>query len=461
VLRRVDGADITKDAIEAHHIDLANAIFRFISRNETKPILKASDEDLLDEIVVFLGDRYKEDLNEAKGKPVPRQEDREIGYLYPKFLKAAKAKSEEVKDIAGYKRLLAVPSFTLALVMMTRIRRQFRRAKWFKVGTLGAMIECHGAVSEQQREATLLTRDRAQVVADFIVRSIEDLERIANPQEPPLSLTELTKISEEYTEVTGTDREALDQRLVPMESAFFGRGDPEIWPEDILAKIDKCFIENYCDASGEPCDCLFYPSHAENIDKFAAYCAGVDAILRDNRTILPYAREYFTYATLWEKRGERFPVPLGTASVVEALHVLLKKYTRGLTEVRSDYCILNQHLWQSIRRPTVYSLRACVIRGACCVPGPRITGVLYAVLYCCVRGADESSAYNKHSVRNAQQRVCCVPRITGVLYAVLIGTTLNWSLVLFSRVLVLSLTDISFVLRWCLGSAPGSIGPPA
>jgi hypothetical protein len=47
------------------------------------------------------------------------------------------------------KQLLAVLSFMLVLVMMTRIYQQFRQANWFKVGTLGGMIECHGVVSKQ------------------------------------------------------------------------------------------------------------------------------------------------------------------------------------------------------------------------------------------------------------------------------------------------------------------------
>ncbi|KAN0133213.1 hypothetical protein V8E53_008937 [Lactarius tabidus] len=89
-----------RDAIKAHHINLANVIFWFLSWNKTKLILKASNKDLLGKIMVSLGDWYEEDLVEAKGKLVPRPKDREISYLYPKFVKAVKDKAEEVKEVA-------------------------------------------------------------------------------------------------------------------------------------------------------------------------------------------------------------------------------------------------------------------------------------------------------------------------------------------------------------------------
>jgi hypothetical protein len=104
---------ITKDAIKAHHINLANVIFWFLSWNKTKLILKASNKDLLGKIMVSLGDWYEEDLVEAKGKLVPRPKDREISYLYPKFVKAVKDKAEEVKEVAGYKHVKTLQGQTM------------------------------------------------------------------------------------------------------------------------------------------------------------------------------------------------------------------------------------------------------------------------------------------------------------------------------------------------------------
>lgn len=172
-----------------------------------------------------------------------------------------------------------------------------------------------------------------------MVRSVEDLERMANPTEPPLKLKELENITEEFRGLH--DREALDKRLVAMEKAFCQRGDPNAWPDDVLTKIDQCFINNFY-VNDAPCDSLFYPSHPSNVTSFMTYRDDVDAVLRDNKSSVPqYARQYFAYAMLWEKRGHRFPMPLGTASVIEALHTLLKKYRRGLTEVSHISCLIS------------------------------------------------------------------------------------------------------------------------
>jgi len=136
--------------IEAHPEPLRTAIFRFLSRNETKPEKPATEEEHLDEIVRVLRDKYREDLEDAARDGKERDEEREIAVQYPKYAQAAKEKAIKYKDMAGYKRLLAVPSFTLGLVMVTRVRRHYQRAPWFKVATLGHMLENHGAVSDLQ-----------------------------------------------------------------------------------------------------------------------------------------------------------------------------------------------------------------------------------------------------------------------------------------------------------------------
>jgi hypothetical protein len=118
-----------------------------------------------------------------------------------------------------------------------------------------------------------------------------------------------------------------------MERAFEGRGDPAAWSEDLLLSIDNCFKANYL-RDGVPCDSLFFPDHPENHDNFQKYCADVNIILRDNySSALPYVREYFSYAMMWRKHGHRFPMPLGTATVIGVVHDLAKKYRLGLSEV--------------------------------------------------------------------------------------------------------------------------------
>ena len=139
------------DAIEAHPRKLRNAIYRFLSRNENMPVLKRTEEESLNEVVQALRDEYEEDLDDAVAHGEDRGEERERSLLYPKFAKAAKMKAEECKDMAGYKRLLSVPSFTLGLVMASRLKRHFQRAPWFKVITLGSMLENHGAVSTSHK----------------------------------------------------------------------------------------------------------------------------------------------------------------------------------------------------------------------------------------------------------------------------------------------------------------------
>ena len=173
-----------------------------------------------------------------------------------------------------------------------------------------------------------------------MVRSVEDLERLANTRRPPLTLKELMKISNDFR--AHKDRKALDELLADMEKEFRGRGNLDIWPDNILTQIDDCFVKHFY-VDKVPRDSLFYPSHPENITNFIRYCENVDAILKNDDSSPPYAREYFVYAMQWQKRGQRFPVPLGTRSVIEAVYNLTKKYRRGLTEVCNILCLPIPH----------------------------------------------------------------------------------------------------------------------
>ena len=213
--------------------------------------------------------------------------------------------------------------------------------------------EPRGGKHKLHYDRALLTRGRAQqIIANFMVQSVEDLERIANPEAPVLDVRTLTKIAQEY--MNEHDREALDTQLAPMEKSFRGRGNPSAWSDELLTAVDQCFIKHFY-VNNAPCDSLFYPGHPDYLTRFMHYCSSVDQVLIEDKARPPYSREYFAYAMLWKKRGQRFPVPLGTASVVEALHLLTKRYKLGLAEVRD------------CPRPVYYFITAykqCAIRGA-------------------------------------------------------------------------------------------------
>ena len=133
--------------IEAHSKRLKNAIYRFLSRNESKLVLKATEEEALNEVVQVLKDQYEEDIKDAEGRGEDRDKEKEWSLLYPKFTLAAKMKAEKYKNMVGYKCLLAVPSFTLRLVMVSQLRQHYQWAAWFKVAILSSMLENHRAVS--------------------------------------------------------------------------------------------------------------------------------------------------------------------------------------------------------------------------------------------------------------------------------------------------------------------------
>lgn len=142
-----------------------------------------------------------------------------------------------------------------------------------------------------------------------------------------------------------------------MEAAFEGRGDISTWTPALLDEIDDCFVNNFYD-SRKLCDSLFFPGCADNLNRFGKYCTDVDRVLQTGVKVPPYARTYFAYAMLWQTHGHKFPIPLGTKSVIEAVDTLAKKYRRGLREVSYDVFCYYHVL--SIDR--AYS-EACYVRG--------------------------------------------------------------------------------------------------
>ena len=169
-------------------------------------------------------------------------------------------------------------------------------------------------------------------MADYMMESIEILERLANPQKPPLSLGELQKIQRAFVDPS-SDKEELRRKLEGMAEAFQGRGDVSEWQYEILDAIDECFVDQYM-KNDEILRSLFVPNDAANLNQFGAYCDAVDQQLRIKEKGRPrYAREYFAYFSIWQVQGYAFPVPLGTQSVVRAVNLLAKEFRLGLSEV--------------------------------------------------------------------------------------------------------------------------------
>ena len=163
------------------------------------------------------------------------------------------------------------------------------------------------------------------------MESLEILERIANPQEPPLQMEDIEKKRDEVLQA-GDNLAPLKNGLDGMEKAFKGRGDLTDWSYELLGLIDDCFVKHYMD-DGEPVNSLFTPDCPDNFNRFAKYCCDVDEVLRTSADAPTYCREYFTFYSIWQLRGYGFPVPLGTASVVDCLHKICSKLRNGFVEV--------------------------------------------------------------------------------------------------------------------------------
>jgi hypothetical protein len=166
-----------------------------------------------------------------------------------------------------------------------------------------------------------------------MLESIELLERLANPQKPPLTLADLESIRTAFMDPS-SDKAELRRQLEGMATAFQGRGDLSNWQFEMLDAIDECFIEQYM-KNGEISTSLFAVDNAANINNYCTYCDAVDQRLRSSSGDRPrYAREYFAYSSIWQVHGYPFPVPLGTQSVMRALDMLASEFRPGFTEVR-------------------------------------------------------------------------------------------------------------------------------
>ena len=150
-----------------------------------------------------------------------------------------------------------------------------------------------------------------------------------------MTLEEICDKRDAMYRVNGDDA-SIREEMAKMERAFHsGRGDLGQWDPSVLNEIDECFLKNYT-KDNKLDTCLFFPESKGNLAKFRSYCDEVDQILRTNEGGAPkYAREYFAYYTIWQMRGFKFPVPLGTATTIESLEMVCTNVSLGLTEVRS------------------------------------------------------------------------------------------------------------------------------
>jgi hypothetical protein len=183
-----------------------------------------------------------------------------------------------------------------------------------------------------------LTRIKLQFLGDFMTESVETLEHLANQEKPPLSRQQLEDIRDQYLE-KDKDKDELRSRLSGMAQAFQGRGDLKEWSNSVLDEIDASFVRHYM-AQDKATDCLFLPNSADNLKAHQGYCIDVDRILAKSRGNVPqYAREYFTYSSIWEVHGYAFPMPLGTKTVIDAMAGILQEMRSGVIEVSCRFDI--------------------------------------------------------------------------------------------------------------------------
>lgn len=162
--------------------------------------------------------------------------------------------------------------------------------------------------------------------------SVEFLERIANPHAPPLDFDNIRRLKS-AVDLREGEVDPADADVKLMEEAFRIRGDIRAWAPHVLDEIDKCFVKRYIGDNKQPIPSLFFPESVDNVNIFISYCADVDEVLRMHSESAPkFAREYFSYYSIWQIRGWSFPIPLGTASVVDTLNKMCLGVRRGFIE---------------------------------------------------------------------------------------------------------------------------------
>jgi hypothetical protein len=128
--------------LEAEEGRLSQVMYRFLSRNMIKGTWYATEEEKLIELVVELRDHLSVDLKTG----TTSGDEGDLRSMYPTFSGKLEDKARQFVGEGGYRRLCCVSSFFLGLVMLSRVRRHYIHAPWFKVMILGEMIKYHGGV---------------------------------------------------------------------------------------------------------------------------------------------------------------------------------------------------------------------------------------------------------------------------------------------------------------------------
>ncbi|KAI9442003.1 hypothetical protein BJY52DRAFT_1229270 [Lactarius psammicola] len=92
--------------------------------------------------------------------------------------------------------------------------------------------------------------------SEFLVESLEVLKWVVNPNKPPMVLSTIEPL---VTKLLGMSSNitAIMQELSYMAEAFKGKGDSSTWIQDLLKKINQCFLNNYYDAK-VLCNLIFF-----------------------------------------------------------------------------------------------------------------------------------------------------------------------------------------------------------
>jgi hypothetical protein len=174
-----------------------------------------------------------------------------------------------------------------------------------------------------------------QFISEFIIVSVEYMERIANPEKPPLDDDAIKEKRKSFYNKDESDD--VRESLAETEKAFKKLGDVSSWSPEVLDEIDAAFVKDYVDEDGDT-GCLFFPRNVENLNVFRNYCNDVEQVLeKHGASAPPHAREWFVNYSIWQMREWEFPMPLGTASVVGVLNDMLMKTKNGFAEVSTGY----------------------------------------------------------------------------------------------------------------------------
>jgi hypothetical protein len=142
-----DGDYVNIGKLEGKSRQEKTVMFRYMSRNQRKATLLATEEEKLVEVITELTDYLEEDL----GRELDADGEDDLEVLYPKFSGAVEVKAKLFKDDKGYRRLCCVPSFVLGLAMAGRAGQHYKHCEWFGIGRLGSMLGECGGVSGMER----------------------------------------------------------------------------------------------------------------------------------------------------------------------------------------------------------------------------------------------------------------------------------------------------------------------